>query len=210
MKIQILIDNPNSWIVPYAEELVAEFRKDHETDLHHKHKEVTEGDILILLSCERIFKSLDMNKHTLVVHESDLPKGKGWSPVTWQVLEGVKRIPVTLFEAAEDVDAGRIYDQVFMELEGHELNDEIKHKQGVATQNLIRNFIRDYPNNSSREQVGESTFYPRRTPKDSELDLTKMLDEQFNLLRVSDNERYPAFFIKNGTKYIIKIEKDHA
>jgi hypothetical protein len=37
------------------------------------------------------------------------------------------------------------------------------------------------------------------------LDLT--LREQFNLLRVVDNERYPAYFELNGIKYVIKINK---
>lgn len=32
--------------------------------------------------------------------------------------------------------------------------------------------------------------------------------EQFNLLRIADNENYPAFFILNGQKYILKIYKE--
>ena len=31
---------------------------------------------------------LEGNKLVLVIHESDLPKGKGFSPVQWQILEG--------------------------------------------------------------------------------------------------------------------------
>jgi methionyl-tRNA formyltransferase len=30
------------------------------------------------------------------VHESALPQGQGWSPMTWQILEGASPIPVTL------------------------------------------------------------------------------------------------------------------
>ncbi len=46
-------------------------------------------------------------RHTLVVHASDLPHGKGWSPLSWQILEGKHSIPLTLFEAAESVDKRR-------------------------------------------------------------------------------------------------------
>lgn len=54
---------------------------------------------------------------------------------------------------------------------------------------------------------GGSTYFKKRTEKDSELFLNKTLDEQFNLLRVVDNDNYPAFFYKDGRKYIVKIYK---
>jgi methionyl-tRNA formyltransferase len=208
MKIQVLADNRNSWIIPYAQELVSELRqRSHESSLVFDHGDVTEGDILCLLSCEKIFKRLNLNKHNLVVHESDLPAGKGWSPVTWQVLEGKNRIPVTLFEATDSVDSGVIYKQIFMTLEGHELLPEIKRMQGEITQRLILDFIDKYPDHTYREQQGTTSFYRKRMPEDSALDIHKSIAEQFNLLRVCDNERYPAFFQLQGKKYIIKIEK---
>ena len=206
LKIQLLLDNPNSWIVPYAYELSGALEKaGHSSVVIHKHEEVESGDILCLLACEKIFKNLDLNKHNLVVHESDLPKGKGWSPVTWQILEGKNRIPVTLFEAVDQVDAGVIYDQTFFELEGDELLLEIKEMQGRATIRLILNFVDSFPNIGGREQVGEPTFYAKRTQKDSELDISKSIEEQFDLLRVCDNEKYPAFFKMKGTTYDLKI-----
>lgn len=206
MKVQVLVDNPNSWIIPHAKKLVNFLKESgHETNLIHKHVEVIEGDILCLLGCEKIFKALDKNKHNLVVHESDLPKGKGWSPLTWQILEGKNEIPITLFEAAEGVDSGVIYFQDTIHLEGNELNYEIKNKQGEVTNDLIIKFINSYPNVTGKEQKGEESFYPKRTPKDSELDIHKSIEEQFNLLRVCDNERYPAWFEINGKRYILKI-----
>lgn len=208
MTIQILVDNSSSWILPYAQELVEKLSAlRHTVSLHHNECEIVEGDILCLLACEKIFKKLHMNKHNLVVHESDLPKGKGWSPVSWQVLEGKNSVTMTLFEATGSVDDGPIYYQTPLELEGHELWSEIKHKQGLITQQLIIKFVHNYPNNIAKPQAGVSTFYQKRTPKDSELDIYKSIEDQFNLLRICDNERYPAFFVKGGQKYILKIEK---
>ena len=87
MKIQILVDNPNSWIISYTNELIntIKLKFGYSPVLLHDHKEVVAGELLFLLSCEKIFKALHLNKHNLVVHESDLPKGKGWSPVTWRI-----------------------------------------------------------------------------------------------------------------------------
>lgn len=210
MFIQILVDNPKSWILPYAKKLKEEIklRGFHCTLIQH-HDSIQKGDILILLSCEKILKHLDLNNHNLVVHESELPQGKGWSPLTWQILEGKNSIPITLFEAAENVDAGIIYFTSFINLEGHELINEIRKKQGEETIKLILKFLVNYPIIKGNEQCGNSTYYKRRSKKDSELNINESINDQFNLLRVCDNEQYPAFFIRNGIKYIIKIYKEN-
>lgn len=208
MIIQLLCDNPSSWIIPYIKDIQKELQDmGYNSKLFFSHQEIEEGDILVLLSCERIFKQLHLNKYNLVVHESDLPEGKGWSPLTWQVLEGKKKIPVTLIEASEKIDSGVIYDQLFIELDGSELINEIRQKQAEATQQLIINFLNSYPHNNGEPQRGNESFYPRRKPESSKLDVNRTIAEQFNLLRVCDNDRYPAFFELNGVKYIIKIEK---
>lgn len=209
MLVQILVDNIDSWVIPYANELCEKLKKKGcEAHLVHQHSEVKQGEILCLLACEKVFKNLHLNKHNLVVHESDLPSGKGWSPVTWQVLEGKNKIPVTLFEANKKLDAGNIYAKEYMYLEGHELIDEIKDRQGKVTQTLIMDFIKAYPNVVSIPQKGKESFYSRRRPEDSKMDISKSIKEQFNLLRVCDNERYPAYFERNGIRYQLKIYKD--
>jgi methionyl-tRNA formyltransferase len=208
MLIQILCDNLNSWIIPYALQLKTLLEQlNHDVKFTHKHKDIVGGEILMLLSCEKLFKDLNLNKHNLVVHESALPQGKGWSPLTWQIIEGKNEIPITLIEATEQVDAGDIYDQKIIHLEGHELVDELRMKQGEATIQLLLNFVNKYPNNKRTQQHGEESFYPRRKPEQSKLDINKTIAEQFNLLRVCDNERYPAWFEMNGKKFIIKVEK---
>ena len=71
----------------------------------------------------------------------------------------------------------------------------------------VLKFLENYPN-QGKEQKGEETFYDKRGPKDSQLSIDKSLKEQFNLLRVCDNERYPAFFYLNDKKYVLKIFKE--
>jgi len=179
--------------------------------VHHPH-ELASGDFCFLLGCGQLVKpdKLRLHKHNLVVHESDLPHGRGWSPMTWQVLEGAQCIPVTLMEAVDDVDAGKIYLQEWMELEGHEFIDELRAVQAGATQRLCRRFVQNYPAivDKARPQTGEPTWYPRRLPAESEIDPYRPLVDQFNLLRVVDNLRYPAFFRYAGRRYLLSIEDE--
>ena len=208
--INILVDNPKSWIVPYAMKLKRTLeRTGNKVNYYNEAEEIKGGGLSFFLSCEKMVPKeiLARSKHNLVVHESALPKGKGMSPLTWQILEGKNDIPITLFEAAEKVDSGSIYLQKVMHFQGHELVDELREVQGNTTNDLIVEFIKKYPNIRPIEQNGDETFYLRRSPKDSKLDINKNIREQFNLLRVVDNGRYPAFFNYKGYKYIIKIEK---
>ena len=210
MKIQILVDNPNSWIIPYLKNLVSSIKqkKNCYVKLINSHEDVESGDVLCLLSCEKKFTKLNLNKYNLVVHESDLPEGKGWSPLTWQVIEGKRNIPITLFEANSLIDSGNIYEKINIKTSGYELIDELRFLQVEATTKLILNFIEKYPNIKGEKQKGKESFYCKRTKNSSELNILESIKDQFNLLRVCDNERYPAFFIIDNVKYLIKIYKD--
>lgn len=208
--ITVLIDNPKSWFLPYGHRLVQLLaERGHDVCLVTSANELRSGDIAFFLACEKVVGSelRSRNKHNLVVHASALPKGKGWSPVTWQVLEGATEIPVTLFEAADAVDAGDVYAAETIHLDGHELVDELREKQASATFRLALQFVDASPPRIGRRQEGESTYHPRRHPPDSELDPNKSIVDLFNLLRVVDNERYPAFFKHRGHTYRLEIHK---
>lgn len=210
MKITILTDNPNSWILPYIDDLKKELNQTNSVTHIYSTSDIIEGDIMLILSCEKILKSehLKLHKSNVVVHPSKVPLGKGWSPLAWQILEGSNNIPVSLFEAVEAVDAGDVYMVDYINLKGHELNDEIKHQQGLITMKMVKKYIDEFESMKGIPQSGEETFYPRRRQKENELGIDKTISEQFNLLRVVDNERYPAHFYINGRKYIVKIYKN--
>ena len=205
------MDNPNSWFYPHAEVLRDTLAKNHDVVLVHSVAELAPGDCLFILSCEKLIKpaTLALHKNNLVIHSSDLPAGKGWSPLTWQILEGKNDITSTLFEAVEAVDAGVIYLQETIQFAGHELTDELHAAQGESIKRLVLEFVEKYPAiiEKGRVQSGEESFYPRRKLEDSQLDVNKTIADQFDLLRVVDNERYPAFFTHRGQTYLIKIYK---
>lgn len=204
MKIAILTTK-SQWFVKYAEVLSGEIN----ADLFYRHEQITNDyDVVFMLSYHSIVpkEHLLRHKHNIVIHASALPDGKGWAPMFWQVLEGKNSIPITLFEASDGVDDGDIYLVDYIELDGTELNDELRHKLASKTGVLCKMFLANYPIIPIK-QVGIESFYKKRTPKDSMLDINKSIKEQFNLLRIVDNSEYPAFFEFKGVKYLLKIEK---
>ena len=160
MKITILTDNPNSWILPFVEDLKKDLNKVHDVVHIFKTSDIISGDIMFILSCEKILKSkyLKFHKSNVVVHPSKVPLGKGWSPLAWQILEGYNSIPVSLFEAVEAVDAGDVYIVDYINLKGDELNDEIKHQQGLITIKMVKKYIAEFDSIVGIPQHGKETF----------------------------------------------------
>ena len=168
------------------------------------------GDILFLIACHHIVPAQvrDRYRLTVVIHASDLPEGRGWSPLVWQVLEDRRRIAVTAVEAEDKVDSGRIWAQRWIELEGHELFDEINGLLFDAQFEMMDELMEGLDQITPREQDDrKASYYRRRTPEDSRLDPSRSLADQFDLLRISDPDRYPAFLDYRGRRYRLRLEK---
>ena len=115
---------------------------------------------------------------------------------------------MSLIKAVKKVDEGPILLQNHFYLDGTELSDEIRKIQGDQILKKIKKFLINYPKINLKNQKGKGNFNKRRHPKDSELNINKNIRQQFNHLRINDNEKYPSFFNFKGKKYIIKIYKE--
>lgn len=210
--ISVFVDN-DSWVLEYASKLVLHLNSiGLSAILARSADDIREGWACFILGCVNILPSnyLGRNIHNLVVHESDLPKGRGFAPIAWQILQGSNSIPVCLIEASEgEPDAGKIWLRETIELEGNELLPTWRRIQGEKTIELCLKFITEYENLTPIEQVGNPTWFKRRYPIDSELDPDKTLKEQYNLLRVVDNQRYPAYVRLAGKKFIIQVDYEN-
>ena len=208
-KVAFLFDKNNDWIFNFYKKyklyldnfLILEF---------FDYEEIEDFDIVFIIGYTRILPTqfLQKNRLNLVVHESDLPKGKGFSPIQWQLLEGKSEIKITLIEATSKVDSGDIFLQKNLVFKGTELYEEIREIQAKGTFSIIYEFLENYPNIKQKKQVGSESFYPRRTKDDGELDISKTIEENFNLMRIGNNQSWPSFFYYKGNKFIINIFKE--
>ena len=211
MRISILCTDARHPVVPKLREWAGAMRADgHDVSLFFDKMDLVGGDILFLVSCGQLMSDTERAKfrHMLVLHASNLPNGRGWSPHIWNIVEGGNTITVCLIEAVDPVDSGPIWARTQFSLEGHELLPEINQKLFSAELELMSAAVRDRGVGNPVPQTGDPGPYrTKRTPEHSRLDPDKSIAEQFDLLRVVDNERYPAFFHFRGKRYVLKIEK---
>ncbi|KAA6230927.1 methionyl-tRNA formyltransferase [Campylobacter sp. LR291e] len=203
MKIAILTSK-NQWFIPFAKKLNKKIK---DSKLFYSHDDIKDYDIVFILSYHKIIdkKTLLKNKENVVIHASNLPAFKGFAPMFYQILKNYKNIVFSCLKADINVDSGDIYFKKTLRLKGDELYDELRTKQGEFVIKLCLHFLKLYPNFKLKKQNGVESFCKKRNPKDSELNIKKSINSQFNLLRICSNEEFPAFFYKNGKKYILKI-----
>ncbi|MSQ57471.1 MAG: hypothetical protein EXR35_08185 [Limnohabitans sp.] len=207
MRVEILNSDKNHPIMSYLNDWGASRIN---VNIVHSANDLLGGYMLYLVACGEILSEdvIKKFKHALVLHASDVPIGRGWSPHIWSVLEGKNTLTVSLLEVESKVDRGAIWLKTKIKLKGHELLDEINDKLFKAELGLITKGMCAAQEISPRIQENvKSNYFPKRTPKGSRLNINKSLIDQFNLLRVADKDRYPAFFEYLGHKYIVNIEK---
>jgi methionyl-tRNA formyltransferase len=195
----------NEYLVAWASKVQHEAR----VAVHRRSGELAQGDFLFLVSCTEIVSRAVREKfrRTLVLHASALPKGRGMSPHIWQILEGANELVVTLLDAEDELDSGAIWHQLPVQLDGTELHDEINRKVFEAELQLMSWALANCHRAKPAPQRGTATYFRKRVPKDSELDPSMPLAGQFDLLRVADPDRYPAYFVIRGCRYRVRIDK---
>ena len=134
-------------------------------------------------------------------HETDLPYGRGGSPLQNLITCGHKETFVTALKMSKELDAGPIYLKKPLSLEG--LAEEIFDRTANIVAEMIKIIIIQNP--KPKEQVGESTLFKRRTPSQSKMPTEKnTLVDIFDHIRMLDAESYPkAFLESDGFRYEI-------
>ena len=210
MLISILNTSDKHPINEHLSRWICQNSIDHSISLCRSKAELVGGDLLFLVSCSEI---LGMNetskfKKSLVIHASDLPVGRGWSPYVWEILNGSSSITVSLIEVAEKVDTGDIWAKVSIGIPKEALFDEINQLLFDAEIELMDYAVSNFETVTPMAQAKiKSSYWPKRVPNDSEIDIKKSIEQQFDLIRVCDFDRYPAFFYINGKKFKLKLEK---
>lgn len=210
LNITVLIDDKNSWFVPYGQKLNDKLnKKGIKSELVFSQDDANGGDICFLLSCTKIVKKNFLSRyvHNIVIHASDLPEGKGFTPMKWQIREGKNDIVLTLFEAVEAVDAGPWYMKENIHYTGYELLDELQQIMAEKIICMALEYTTKYETILDHEQKGEETIYRRFRDEDDRLDVDKSIREQFNHLRTADNERFPLWFDIDGYEYEIRVSR---
>lgn len=142
----------------------------------------------------RIPADVFQNFECVIFHMTDLPFGRGGSPLQNLIARGIYETQISALKCVEEVDAGPIYLKRSLSLHG--AAEEIYLRASKIVENMIVEIIKTNPQPIA--QVGEPTFFKRRRPEQGNLLDTESLDQTFDLIRMLDADGYPNAFINVG------------
>lgn len=125
-------------------------------------------------------------------HMTDLPYGRGGSPLQNLIIQGYKKTMLTALRMEKSVDAGPIYYKKPLSLHGSA--HDIYKRAGKLCWDMINNFIRENPNPEA--QKGTITNFKRRTPEQSQIPEGLSLEDIYNYIRMLDAPGYPKAFLE--------------
>lgn len=139
-------------------------------------------------------ENIHQNLNCIVFHTSPLPYGRGGSPIQNLILNGYEFTPVCALKMISELDAGPIYGQITISLEGKLESIFLRINEAINKLifKIIKNQITPLP------QEGEPHFFKRLTEKNNEIPKEISLVEIFDRVRMLDHEDYPNAYIVYG------------
>jgi methionyl-tRNA formyltransferase len=130
----------------------------------------------------------------VIFHMTDLPFGRGGSPLQNLIVRGIYETQISALRCVEELDAGPIYLKRHLSLQG--AAEEIYLRASRVIEQMIAEIVSS--NSQPFEQTGEATLFKRRTPAEGCLLDAMSLDQAFDRIRMLDADGYPKAFINAG------------
>jgi methionyl-tRNA formyltransferase len=133
---------------------------------------------------------------TFVFHDSLLPTYRGFSPTVWAMINGERHCGASLFEIAEEIDAGDIIDQERIAIGPDDVISGVMERVTQAYLALLeRNLAGLIDGTAPRAPQDHSlaTFTCKRLPEDNRIDWAAPSESVYNLIRAV-GAPYPGAF----------------
>jgi len=128
----------------------------------------------------------------VVFHMTDLPYGRGGTPLQNLIVRGHRSTMMSAIAVVEEVDAGPVYLKKPLSLDGSA--EEIYRRASGVIESMIEEIVRKRP--EPQPQVGEVVTFARRRPADSDLSGLADLDSVYDHIRMLDADGYPHAFLE--------------
>ncbi|WP_199227662.1 hypothetical protein [Acidovorax sp. HMWF018] len=130
----------------------------------------------------------------VIFHMTDVPFGRGGSPLQNLVIRGIENTVLTALRCSQEVDAGPVYLKLPLSTLGtaEEVFIRASFLMLPMMIRIVDERIEPYA------QSGEPTFFRRRTPEQGNLQSMSSLTDLHDFIRMLDADGYPHAFLDVG------------
>lgn len=206
--MNLVIVTSKSWNIVRAEQMKQQYEGKHKitvitdpSQLNHGLMEQLKPDYIFFphwsyIVPEEIYECWEC----VIFHMTDLPFGRGGSPLQNLVTRGFKKTKISALKAVKELDAGPIYMKEDLDLNGN-ADEILRRASQIIFQKMIPAFLEKKL--EPYKQTGVITIFKRRKPEQSELPSDMKLGQVYDYIRMLDGEGYPKAFIPFGDYHII-------
>lgn len=130
------------------------------------------------------------NFQCVIFHMTDLPFGRGGSPLQNLIERGIYETKLSAIRCVKELDAGEVYMKVPLSLWGSA--EEIYLRAAELTKELMVQILKE--NIVPVPQSGETVIFKRRKPEQSNIANFTSLEKVFDYIRMLDADGYPHAF----------------
>jgi len=216
MKERIIIATTKSWNVKSALKLSDDYTDEYEillitnnADLNYKTISELNPKYIFFPHWSWIIPEEIYNNYECVVfHITDLPYGRGGSPLQNLIVRKIYNTKISALKVEKELDAGKIYLKKDFYIGMGSAEEIFINASSIIFSEMIPHIFDNNP--VPQEQTGNPVFFKRRKPEES--DMMQMdfssVQETYDFIRMLDAEGYPKSFIKLG-KYKIEFSEVH-
>ena len=168
---------------------------DNKFDFSDKFLSKLNPDIIFIPHWSYIISDEIFNKFKCIVfHMTDLPYGRGGSPLQNLIIRGHKKTKISAIKVSHRIDTGDLNLKSNLDLYGSA--KEIFIKSSLVIYNMISEILTTNP--KPIPQTGKITNFKRRTPSQGSIINLTNLNEVYDFIRMLDCEGYPNAFIETS------------
>ena len=138
------------------------------------------------------------NYNCIVFHMTDLPYGRGGSPLQNLIVNGHKNTKISAFKVVKGIDEGPIYLKKKLNLKGSAKEIFLRSSDKIFEMICViidKNLI-------PIPQKGTPVLFKRRTPQQSDISKLDEMNLVYDHIRMLDCEGYPNAYLElNGLKF---------
>lgn len=210
--MRIIIATIKSWNIEHARELQKKYEGVHDIIIYTAKEEFNtdsvrdfKPDYIFLPHWSYIMpKDITDNWECVVFHMTDLPYGRGGSPLQNLIVRGHKETKVSAIKVTEKLDGGPIYMKQVLSLEGSAQQIYMRCSD-IIFQEMIPKFLAEKL--TPMPQEGKPVVFKRRKPEESMITPDMELSTIYDYIRMLDAEGYPKAYMDFGN---YRLEFDSA
>ncbi len=196
MKIIIVNSNPiHSHLEKECEKSFGSITINKKNDLAFSKLKKIKPDYLFFIHWSFIIpKGIFENFNCVLFHMTDLPYGRGGSPLQNLIARGHSKTMISALKVEQGIDTGPIYLKKPLSLKG--TAQEIFLRAGNVMLGMMKEIISKQP--VPIAQKGKVVTFKRRTPDQGNLQSIDDLETVYNFIRMLDADGYPNAFLETA------------